>query len=243
MSGRLRRAWLAPENFAMLHFDLVDELDGDHAAALVLDRILYYSRGGNGWWTATYEEIRVATRLSEHRVRDAITVLREHDLIRSKRVSAWDSTQEWQGAFEEESPSLSVSSQVDESVHPEAYESARPEVYESSRPERTDPQSLLSLEERKNPPTPQRGAAFEEFWSLYPRKEGKGAARKVWDHLPPAQTRAALDGLRAQLPDMTRKERKYQPMPVTWLRQARWEDEAVSATPPRQVVGRDWWPR
>jgi hypothetical protein len=90
----------------------------------------------------------------------------------------------------------------------------------------------LELEERKPPISPTRSRSlsvivepdgFDDFWAAYPRKIGKGQARKAW--------RAALDKVSAgtivkacegyQWTGST----KYTPHPATWLTGERWADE------------------
>lgn len=79
--------------------------------------------------------------------------------------------------------------------------------------------------------TPNDACAFDQFWTAYPRKAGKGAARKVW-------AKAKLDGnlavilaavARQKGSEQWRKEGgQFIPHPATWLRQERWEDEGLS---------------
>lgn len=74
---------------------------------------------------------------------------------------------------------------------------------------------------------------FEEFWEAYPKKIGKGAARKSWEKLRPCQA------LRGQILDSVERYRKtaqwqrdggqYIPNPSTWLNQERWEDKPEEA--------------
>jgi len=70
---------------------------------------------------------------------------------------------------------------------------------------------------------------FQRFWSAYPSKVGKGAARKAWDKLKPddALTDRMLAAIATQqLSDQwTRDGGRYIPHPATWLNQERWEDE------------------
>ena len=71
--------------------------------------------------------------------------------------------------------------------------------------------------------------AFEDFWTRYPRKIGKKAARKEWDkaHVTPElleQIQRTLDWEIAQWDDP-----QFIPHPRTWLSQGRWDDE-----PPEQ---------
>ena len=74
---------------------------------------------------------------------------------------------------------------------------------------------------------------FEEFWSVYPRKEGKENARKAFAKLNPD------DGLLADMIIAVGKQRASQqwqesggrfiPYPASWLNGHRWEDEILPA--------------
>ncbi len=73
-------------------------------------------------------------------------------------------------------------------------------------------------------------ASFEEFYALYPKKEGKELARSVWHSLhckgllPPTDTlHAAIT--RAMATEQWQKEYgRYIPMPSNFLRGQRWKD-------------------
>lgn len=74
-------------------------------------------------------------------------------------------------------------------------------------------------------------AEFENFWMVYPRKEGKGKAWESWGHKnPPLQK--CLDTLVWQKTSnqWTKDNGKFIPMPTTWLNQRRWEDEPSCVT-------------
>lgn len=75
--------------------------------------------------------------------------------------------------------------------------------------------------------TPAQG--FTEFWELYPRKVGKGAAEKAWEKIKPGKT---LSGMIFQAIECAKKSAewnkeggRYIPNPATWLNQKRWEDQ------------------
>lgn len=81
-------------------------------------------------------------------------------------------------------------------------------------------------------------AAFDAFWSNYPRKVGKKDARKAWpaacralapDRL--AKAAAYWSGLWAQ----AGTEPRFVPHPATWLRGERWNDEPPQAPRPRNA--------
>lgn len=68
---------------------------------------------------------------------------------------------------------------------------------------------------------------FEEFWQAYPRKIGKGAARKAWEKAveksPPYEIMAGVEKFKRAKP--WRGDLQFCPHPTTWLNQERWEDE------------------
>jgi hypothetical protein len=74
--------------------------------------------------------------------------------------------------------------------------------------------------------TPAAADEFDEFWTIYPRKEGKGAARKAWvkavKSLPASEL---LPIVRSYSVRVHGTERRFIPFPATWLNQERWADE------------------
>lgn len=76
--------------------------------------------------------------------------------------------------------------------------------------------------------------AFDEWWEVYPKKVGKGAARtayrkavkKVNPDTLIARTRTAKS-----LWERDKTERRFIPNPATWLNQERWEDETLVDSP------------
>jgi hypothetical protein len=79
---------------------------------------------------------------------------------------------------------------------------------------------------------------FEQFWASYPKRVGKGDARKAWRILHPP------DALQSRIRDALARQRlsrqwmadggKYIPHPSTWLNQQRWDDDVDPDVP---VVG------
>jgi hypothetical protein len=67
---------------------------------------------------------------------------------------------------------------------------------------------------------------FSEFWSVYPKRVGKGEAARTWE-------KKKCSGIKAEILSAVEKQRgflereggKYTPNPATWLNQRRWEDE------------------
>lgn len=68
--------------------------------------------------------------------------------------------------------------------------------------------------------------AFDDFWTRYPRKVGKGQARKAYAKaLKVARHADIMHGLSQQLDAMSAKEKQFIPHASTWLNGERWEDE------------------
>ena len=93
----------------------------------------------------------------------------------------------------------------------------------------------IQSESESNPnPKHARGAAFDRFWSVYPKKVGKEAARKAFLKAD-ADLSVMLRAIEAQKQSRQWQEDggKYIPNPATWLNQGRWEDEITA--PPGQT--------
>ena len=88
---------------------------------------------------------------------------------------------------------------------------------------------------------------FAEFWEAYPRKEGKGGARKAY---VAAVKKVAPDVvLNAVRSTRWNPNPKYIPHPATWLNQERWADEVdnrdpvlVAAAQAAALLPDDGWP-
>lgn len=72
-----------------------------------------------------------------------------------------------------------------------------------------------------------REDAFDVFWAAYPRKVGKGAARKAFAKLPAAVFPLLVPAVEAQkqCAQWRKNGGEYIPNPATWLNQERWEDK------------------
>jgi len=71
---------------------------------------------------------------------------------------------------------------------------------------------------------------FEEFWTVYPKKQGKGAALKAWKRIKPDKTLfeqiiASVQANISRNEQWRRDAGQYIPNPATWLNQTRWLDE------------------
>lgn len=83
--------------------------------------------------------------------------------------------------------------------------------------------------------------SFEAFWSIYPRRVGKGTARKAFAKaLRSVSYQTIIDAVLAQLPaNLCRDDPQFIPHPATWLNGERWGDdiEQPKQSQPRGIAG------
>lgn len=95
--------------------------------------------------------------------------------------------------------------------------------------------ALFDASERVVPISQKADAGFERWWTIYPRREGKQAARKSFDK---ALRAVDLDRLCAGAERYARhvkySDRRYIKQPTTWLNQGCWDDEL--GAPPRAAA-------
>lgn len=95
-------------------------------------------------------------------------------------------------------------------------------------------------EEINTPKSPKGGVSrFEAFWSAYPNKVGKDAARKAFEKRRPDDDllKQMLEAIAAQRSSTKwmKDGGEYIPNPSTWLNQGRWMDQASGADPAPEV--------
>lgn len=67
---------------------------------------------------------------------------------------------------------------------------------------------------------------FDDWWSAYPRKKGKGQAVKAYRAArKKASAETILEALRSQRAHLTKEGVEFCPYPATWLNGERWDDE------------------
>jgi len=66
---------------------------------------------------------------------------------------------------------------------------------------------------------------FDDFWSIYPRKQGKGKAREAFvSAVKEFGLEPIMDGVHRFANDPNLPDPKFVPLPTTWLNQERWDD-------------------
>jgi hypothetical protein len=99
------------------------------------------------------------------------------------------------------------------------------------------PRSVNTLPEEEdiNPPNPPRPKkptpytdGFDQFWTAYPRRDDRKGALKVWERLKPDSTLLAEMLAAIERQGLADRERRYIPLPTTWLNGERWTDETTA---------------
>lgn len=74
--------------------------------------------------------------------------------------------------------------------------------------------------------TPEEDPNFTEFWTVYPRRVGKGQARRAWKTaLSKTTVESLLSGARRYAELKLGTDPQYIKHPSTWLNGECWEDE------------------
>lgn len=128
------------------------------------------------------------------------------------------------------SPSPSPSSSLwSEELNPKKKSKKEPPTPTGRHAEPSGP--LASLAVRA-----QDSAEFQQFWQKYPRREGKGAARKAFAK---ARKSASFEAIMGALDRTWPTDPRYIPHPATWLNQQRWLDEIDATDPVLRAAGLD----
>jgi len=74
---------------------------------------------------------------------------------------------------------------------------------------------------------------FAQFYSVYPRKKGKGAAEKAWlKAITIKDPEEIINAAQLFAQSVVNKEKQYIPYPASWLNKKQWDDEIeVEARP------------
>lgn len=130
---------------------------------------------------------------------------------------------------------------VDPSEYPTGYPSVDPSGNPSNDPSRKGesspsvdpcptPYSLLPTPSSLLPApaeTASRPDEFDSFWAIYPRRQGKGEARKAFAK---ARKKVALGSIidgATRFRDDPNREDEFTPHATTWLNQERWDDDPL----------------
>jgi uncharacterized protein YdaU (DUF1376 family) len=80
---------------------------------------------------------------------------------------------------------------------------------------------------------------FDEFWNVWPaskRKVGKAAAAAKWQRLKLDEVADKIIGHVKVLKTTEQWTTGFEPAPLTYINQRRWEDDAVATQPQRRII-------
>jgi hypothetical protein len=88
-------------------------------------------------------------------------------------------------------------------------------------------------------------AQFNQFWAVYPRKKGKGQARKAFEKaLEKTDLETIIAGVHSYMEHEDMHAPQFIAHPTTWLNGERWDDEHIEVRPvsksPHVGGPRDW---
>lgn len=105
----------------------------------------------------------------------------------------------------------------------------------------------IQSESESNPNPNDCAAAFDKFWSAYPRHTNKRQALKAFEKLNPdeAMLGVMLAAIEKQKNSQqwTKDGGQFIPHPATWLNGCRWEDEMPSGNAGKQVTAQQYGQR
>ena len=103
----------------------------------------------------------------------------------------------------------------------------------SRNPIQSNPNPIQSESESESESNTRKAleSAFDAFWSVYPKKTGKEAARKAFKKIPKSAQSLLVPAVEAQKKSRQWMEEngRFIPNPATWLNQGRWEDEVQTS--------------
>lgn len=103
----------------------------------------------------------------------------------------------------------------------------------SRNPIQSNPNPIQSESESESESNTRKAleSAFDAFWSVYPKKTGKEAARKAFKKIPKSAHSLLVPAVEAQKKSRQWMEEngRFIPNPATWLNQGRWEDEVQTS--------------
>ena len=118
----------------------------------------------------------------------------------------------------------------------------RSESRSALRPDPTRPDHVTTSVVTSTRATPD---AFDEFWSTYPRREGKQAARRAWDKATKNTPASTITAAAARYRDDPNRDPAYTAHASTWLTRGSWDDDPLpprrdTTRPNRDQLGDEW---
>lgn len=209
------------------------------AAAILFARICWRAERSGGSWYATRRTLALETGLTDGTLRGAVQALRDRDWITTERAAEDDATLVWTPVLAGHADIANPAGGGANLAGPPLQNPPSPPIRQvKDTPPSPSGGGLFDVPEpppaaAKGPSEADLDAEFDRFWSLYPRRTGKKAARAAYGRARrTTDVRDIATGLRRQLPALQATEARFVPHPSTWLNQGRWEDEVQAQQEP-----------
>lgn len=236
-------ALLIDGRFVAVFPRLVRALEGDVTAAAVLQAIHYrmQGRGSNSdqWITLSLADIAEEIGLSTSQAQRATVRLRDGGLLVSRESRGSSLT--WTIDYAE----VAALGRTD--TDPHYCEPIRIRTTTDTDSYRTDTDShhhryeiashTSYTEELEEPKKSKKADRFDEFWSVYPRRAAKTAARKAWiKAISSTPAQVIIDGAERYRDDPNRDD-QFTAHPASWLNAGRWDDDPLPERSSGKVSG------
>lgn len=190
-------------DFVLIRMALVDQVGWN--AAAVLQRIHWRCQDSpDGSWSASHAAIAAQLRMSERTVRAATKLLRDEGWLECSRAGNFDPTSHWRLAGSARYVAADSAVTVTANI------------------------AVTPLIEKKEETPACETTSFDSFWLVFPRKIGKGAARRSWEKAClKVGPDLLLDRAEAYAAYVRHKkiEDGFVKHPATWLNQECWDDD------------------
>lgn len=209
--------------------------------------ILENARDGRGIYTLTYDDAAYALGIDVAVVENIHLAMKDRGLVDGQMVCKWSERQgnsnserarEWRerrrtspnvASVQEQSRTIQTDRQTYTQTEKDmALSEINPETIAQNEKNAQSDFSLLAPVASVTPATPSIEDEFSEWYSIYPRKVGKGQARRAFvTARKKTDQKILIAGVHRLLKNLP-SDPKFIPHPSTWLNGERWADDPRS---------------
>jgi hypothetical protein len=223
---------LYDEPFVAVFPSLVRLLDGDIAAAAVLQHINFRSNSrcaiqtddGYFWYPVTREDLAAEIGLSLKQVKRIIDKLRNRGVLLIEQMGGIDRRNFYRIELHGADPLIPSGS-----IPMAPNGSNGLDLDGTDVPYIKKPKDNKEFRTMVRKPVDDHDPLFNEFWETYPRRSAKGAARRAWSRAAAVADPHAIIAGAARYASDPNREDTYTAHPATWLNGERWLDEPLPA--------------
>jgi hypothetical protein len=202
--------------------------------------LLVYLLSKPDHWTVSREHLATTHQDGETSIRTALAELRECGYLTTEELRDSSGRITGRGSVIHERPQLDGPPTGGDTPRRETIQEVSAPLV-STEGATTDgatpplpPGAQLELVPTPPPAVKEEDPGFAAFWAIYPRREGKGDARKAWRQVrrQGVAVDVILAGARRYAAQRQGEDPQYTKTPGPWLRAERWADEPAPAHRP-----------